>query len=100
MGSRLELHDELLKFYQNVYFQPPSNQQMKYPCIVYHKNGKDRKFGNDKLYFVKQGYRLTVIETHPDGTIADEIESAFEYCTIAQNFVSDSLHHTTLNLFY
>ncbi len=100
MGSTEQLHDELLKFLPNVYFQPPSNLTMKYPCIVYSKNGKSRRFGNDRIYNSIQGYQLTVIEIDPYGTTADDLEESLQYCTINQNFVIDGLHHTTLNLYY
>lgn len=100
MPSRLELHAELVKFLPNVYFQPPSNIQMTYPCIVYNKSGKDRQFANDSVYLSKQEYRLMLIERNPDSTVADSIENSFENCTIGQYYTVDNLHHTTLNLYY
>jgi hypothetical protein len=54
MRSRIDLHQELLNFSDNVYFQPPSNVNMTYPCIVYNKTGKLRHFGNDTIYLNKQ----------------------------------------------
>lgn len=100
MGSRLDLHNELLKFLPNVYFQPPSNIQMTYPCIVYNKTGKNRHFGNDVIYLSQQGYNITVIETNPDSAIADGIEMHFPYCGINQYFITDNLYHTSLSLYY
>lgn len=100
MASRLELHNRLLTYMKNVYFQPPSGLQMTYPCIVYAKTGKSRKFGNDGLYLAQQEYQLTLIENNPDSQLADTIEKDFEYCTINQYFTVDKLNHTTLNLFY
>ena len=100
MGSRLELHDELLKFLKNIYYQPPSNLTMVYPCIVYSKTGKIRQFSNNEIYTSEQGYQLTLIEKKPDSAMADELESYFQYCTTQQYYVSDSLYHTTLNLYY
>lgn len=100
MGTRLELHNELVKFLPTVYFQPPTNLQLKYPCIVYTKRPKSKEFGNNAIYLSKQGYQLTVITTGPDNDIADIIEQSLQYCTITQNFVVDGLYHTTLNLYY
>lgn len=100
MGSRLDLHNELLKFLPNVYFQPPSNITMEYPCIVYNKTGKDRKFANDDIYLSNQEYQLMVIDGDSDSIIADEIESYFQNCIISQYYIVDNLHHTTLSLFY
>lgn len=100
MESRLKLHDELLVFMPNVYFQPPSNVKMKYPCIVYNKSSQSRQHGNDKIYLKKQGYQITVIEWDPDSLVPDNIEDYFQYCSIDQNYVVDNLNHTTLTLYY
>lgn len=100
MGTRLELHDELLKFSKNVYYQPPSNLQMTYPCIVYVKTGKIKRHSNDKTYASIQEYQLTVIDRNPDGTTADDIDNHFRYCSIQQYFTTNGLNHITLNLIY
>lgn len=100
MANRLELHTELLTFHPNVYFQPPSTIQMTYPCIVYNKTGKDKKFGNNGVYLSKQEYNLMVIEKDPDSVVADNIEKHFQYCAIDQYYTVDNLNHTTLTLYY
>lgn len=100
MSKRLELHAELLKFIPNVYFQPPSNIKMVYPCIVYNKTGRNRHFGNDVIYMSQQGYRITVIESNPDSEVAINIEEHFKHCGIEQHFTRDNLNHTTLLLYY
>jgi hypothetical protein len=99
-NSRLELHEELLQFIPNAYFQPPSNVMMKYPCIVYNKTNRTRQFSGNQLYMVKQGYQLMVITKDPDSLIAEQMEQHFQSCVISQNYTVDNLHHTTLNLYY
>jgi hypothetical protein len=84
----------------NVYFQPPSNITMKYPCIVYNKTGKYKTSANDATYQKMQEYQLTVIEKDPDGIIADLVEDFFQYASTGQYFVTDNLNHTTINLYY
>jgi hypothetical protein len=100
MPSRLDLHTELLKFMPNVYFQPPSNITMIYPCIVYNKTGKNRHFADDVIYLSQQGYDITVIEKNPDSLVADNIESNFRSCAINQYYTADNLYHTKLSLYY
>lgn len=100
MGSRLELHTELLKFLPNVYFQPPSNLTMLYPCIVYNKTGRMRHFGNDVIYLSQQEYNITLIEKNPDSNVADNIEKHFQHCAINQYYTVDNLYHTKLSLYY
>ena len=100
MASRLELHDELLKFMPMVYFQPPSNISLVYPCIIYNKTIKNRQFANDGIYLNKQSYQVTVIAKDPEFPVADAMEEHFQYCTIDQYLAMDNLNHTTLTLYY
>lgn len=100
MGDRLPLHNLLKQFIPNVYFQPPSNIQMVYPCIVYNKTEKSNKFGNDARYISKQGYRIMLIERDPDSKIADNIEGFFQNCSISQYYTVDNLNHTIVELYY
>lgn len=100
MGSRLELHSELLGFSQNVYFQPPANIQLQYPCIIYEKTGKHREHANDETYLSTQEYSLILIEHDPDSLVADNIEKHFQFARIEQYYRVDNLNHTKLNLYY
>ena len=100
MGTRLALHNKLLAFLPNVYFQPPANIQMTYPCIVYNKTGKIRHFAADVIYLSQQEYSVMVIEKNPDSDVADLIERFFQSCVISQYYTVDNLSHTTLNLYY
>lgn len=100
MDRRIELHNKLLTFLPNVYFQPPSNITMTYPCIVYSKSSKMRRFGNDDIYLSSQEYQLMVIENNPDSKVADELEKDLSSCVISQYYTMDNLNHTTLNLYY
>lgn len=99
-SNRLKLHNELLEFSDNVYFQPPSNIKLKYPCIIYNKTPSIKEYGNDHQYIKTQGYQITVADADPDSLIADNLEERFMYCAISQYFVNDNLNHVTLNLYY
>lgn len=98
--GRLVLHDILKEFSDNVYYQPPSNITLTYPCIIYNKNGKDRNYGNNAIYLGTQKYSLTVIDRDPDSIIADLLEDNLQYCAIVDNYVSDNLNHTSLTLYF
>lgn len=98
--ARLVLHSVLLEFADNIYFQPPSNIQLVYPCIIYHKKEKDRKHGNNSTYIGKDKYRLTVIDRDPDSLIPDLLEDSLQYCKVVDHFTQDNLNHTILDLYY
>lgn len=100
MGSRLDLHKELVKILPSAYFQPPSNIQLAYPCLIYNKTGKERKLANDGIYLSMQEYQIMVIDKNPDSSLADKIENTFQHCRIDRYYTVDNLNHTTLTLFY
>ena len=58
MGQRLDLHQILLAMTSNVYFQPPTNVRLQYPCIVYHRDFADTKFADDEPYNHTKRYQI------------------------------------------
>lgn len=100
MKTRIDLHDELLSFSENVYYQPPAGYKMKYPCIIYRKTRRSRQYADDGIYLKRQEYNLMVIDYNTDSDTSEDIEDHFQYCTIEQYYTTDNLHHTTLKLYY
>lgn len=100
MAKRIELQQALLEFSDNVYFQPPSDLRMTYPCIAYSKSAPKLDRANNQIYNKSQEYKLIVIETDPDGDIADRINEYFMHSAIDSRFVVDRLHQTAITLYY
>ena len=98
-NKRLLLHQRLFVFANNLYFQPPSNVSMKYPCIVYEKATPDKRNANDRTYISSEEYQITVIERDPDSTTADDIVAVLPYSAISNRFVTDNLYHTIIKLY-
>lgn len=98
-NKRLLLHQQLIVFTNNLYFQPPSNVLMKYPCIVYGKATPDKKNANNRTYVSSDEYQITVIERDPDSNTADDIVASLPYSTISNRFVTDNLYHTIIKLY-
>ena len=73
MGLRLELQKLLENVTTNVYFQPPTNVQLKYPCIIYKRDFADTKFADNEPYGYKRRYMITVIDQNPDSEIPEKI---------------------------
>lgn len=101
MASRLELHDVLegILGTDNVYFQPPSSFQMKYPCIVYERSNEFYRFADNMKYVDRDTYDITVIDRDPDSEIPDRV-SALPYSSFNRFFISDNLNHTVYQLIY
>jgi hypothetical protein len=101
MGPRLDLH-EILKQTSgvaNVYFQPPSNLQMNYPCIVYSRDNAQSKFADNAPYRYTQRYQVTVIDRDPDSEIPNKI-AALPLCLYSRHFTADGLHHDVYSLYF
>lgn len=101
MGQRLELQTllESLLGTRNVYFQPPANVQMKYPCIVYSRDASDTKFADNNPYHHTKRYQVTVIDQNPDSIIPDKIAN-LPMCTHNRFFTADNLNHVVFTLFF
>lgn len=101
MAPRLELHDRFkaLLGSNNVYFQPPPNVDMKYPCIIYKRDAARTMFADDGPYRYTKRYQVTVIDRDPDSDIPDKI-AALPMCTFDRFYTADNLNHDVFNLFF
>lgn len=96
---RMELHEILSAICKNCYFEPPTNKQLKYPCIVYERSNNRVFRADNKPYVITTRYQLTVIDQDPDSEITPEIEK-LEKCTFDRHFDSDSLSHDVFTIYY
>lgn len=99
MAPRLELQSLLEEVTNRVYFQPPANVQMQYPCIVYSRDGTSTDHADNGLYRHAKRYQVTVIDRNPDTEIADKVE-ALRYSSFQRAFAADDLNHYVFNLFF
>ncbi len=99
MGQRLDLHGILETFTENVYFQPPINVQLRYPCIIYKRDFADTKFANDKPYNHQLRYMITIIDPDPDSTIPDKVAS-MPMSLFNRFYTADNLNHDVYNVYY
>lgn len=84
---------------ENVYFQPPENIKLKYPCILYEFNNIDTKKADNDDYLTYNRYAITFITRDPNNETWKEIQKML-YCSIDRVFVSDNLYHYVFTLFY
>lgn len=101
MAPRLELQAVLVSLLEtsNVYFQPPPNLKMEYPCIIYRRDYEQVEHADDFPYKRRKRYLVTVIDRNPDSGIPDRI-SALPMCTYDRFYTADSLNHDVYKLFF
>lgn len=101
MASREDLQNMLEKLAgsRNVYFDPPQSVRMKYPAIVFSRNGFDHIHADNAVYNQFNSYKVTVIDEHPDGELYKKVLK-LPYCKWNQHFKSDNLNHDVFTLYY
>jgi hypothetical protein len=99
MAPRLQLHDALKSFTDNVYFQPPENITLEYPCIIYQRDYAETKFADDIPYNFTLRYVVTVIDRDPDSDIPGKVAS-MPMCLYNRFFTADNLNHDVFRVFF
>jgi hypothetical protein len=96
---RYSLQELLEAITDNVYFQPPPNVQMAYPCIVYQRDRTSTRFADNKPYARTKGYQVTVIDRDPDSDIPDKV-AQLPTALFSRFFVANNLNHDVYTLFF
>ena len=102
MHTRVDLQQELETFLgsRNVYFQPPSNVKMQYPCIVYDWSKVKPEYANNYMYMHTKCYEVTIIDQNKDSNLPDRFLTAYPYVSFSRNYPADGLWHFVFTLFY
>ncbi len=96
---RSELHEILKTMASYVYFQPPTNITMQYPCIVYNRDVANTTFADNFPHRIDQKYTITVIDRNPDSAIPSLV-AALQMCIHNRFFTADNLNHDVYNLYF
>lgn len=83
----------------NVYFQPPSNTQMRYPAIRYERSEMAVKHADNRNYNRRIRYMVTVIDSDPDSEIVNRV-SMLPYCYFDRHYVQDNLNHDVFEIYF
>ena len=100
-ARRLEFHQALVALLgsEYVYFQPPPDRQMVYPCILYERDSQSIKRGDTIAYNARQRYQVTYIDRDPDG---DKIKALTEFplSAFSRRFATSGLNHDVYSIYY
>ena len=101
MASRLELQSKLEELLgsRNVYYQPPESLKMEYPAIRYSKSIISSNHADDMKYSNFTSYEIIVIDRKPDNNVIQKILE-LPYSSHDRHYVSNNLHHDSINLYY
>lgn len=82
-----------------VYFQPPPNTDMVYPCIVYERDNADEKRADNIMYRFQQRYQVTYIAREPDSVLIETLAS-LPLSSFNRHFATSGLNHDVFSIYY
>lgn len=97
--AREQLQELLESICPNVYFQPPSNIALQYPCIVYRRSSENVKWADNGRFSDYLRYEVTIIDRDPDSSIPGLLK-ATPLVSFDRHFASDDLNHDVFNLYW
>lgn len=101
LRTRLELHDILKKLpsVEHVYYTPPTDVSMNYPCLLYNLSSMLVRHADNVPYLGAKRYSLTWIDEDPDTVVPSYILD-LPYCSFDRSYVADGLYHFVFTLFF
>lgn len=101
MGRRIDLQRDLEEILgsKNVYFQPPSNINLSYPCIVYNLSNIRTRFADNIPYRLTNRYTLTYIDRNPESDVIYKLAQR-PLTTMDRTLRIDGLNHTYFSTYF
>ena len=95
-SNRVELHQllkaQFIETEPHVYFQPPTNTKLSYPCIIYKLSDLPTKWANNLPYHWDESYEMTYISKDPNDPMVIRL-IALRQLRFVRYYSADNLHH-------
>lgn len=100
MNTRLGLDATLRDILgsSNVYFQPPENLKMRYPCIRYSLYDIQNGHADNLPYLSNNAYQLILIDPDPDNPYVNKIKD-LPLCSFDRYYAADNLNHYVFTIY-
>lgn len=83
-----------------VYFQPPENSKIKYPCITFERTNALTSYADNEPYAITKRYTITLItKTSDNDEYLDQLLK-LPMCTYDRQFVNDNLVHDVFSIYF
>lgn len=82
-----------------VYFQPPSNRKLQYPCIVYQLDRIDTRYADSLPYHREKAYQVTWMGENPDDDTPDRI-GLLPMSSWIRFYTADNLNHHVYRVYW
>ena len=101
MATRLAVQKKLEELLgsKNVYYEPPENLKLDYPCFVYMLDDVYRRSADNIGYTIQNRYRITLIDRLPDNPVRDKLLE-LPRCEFDRPYKSDNLEHYVFTIYW
>ena len=102
MRTREDLQKKLVEIIgnNNVYFQPPSNVQMKYPAIRYQLDSIELRHADNLNYSKFRSYAITHIYKSLSNELTDKMINSFQSIRFGSRIYVDGLYNDRYELIW
>lgn len=83
---------------KNVYFQPPENIKLKFPCIIYELSSLSRDYADNLPYRGAIRYSVMYVSRTPTDEAFDKLSNML-YSWFERSYVSDNLNHQVFRIY-
>ena len=81
----------------HLYYQPPANLKMQYPCIRYDLNRIRNVHADGHVYLQHPSYTVTVMTKTPDSDLTAAV-SRLDQCRHDRSYIADNLYHDVFTM--
>lgn len=95
-----EILQEIMGPNHKVYYQPPENLKLSYPCIVYERSNGLSQFADDIPYKTSKRYAVTLMCKTADNDLYVDKLMELPMCTFDREFKSEGIVHSVFNIYF
>lgn len=95
-----EVLQEIIGVNNKVYFQPPENLKLLYPCILFERTNAYSVYADNGPYHTTKRYTVTLITKTADNDQYVDKLLELPMCSFDREFKTDGLVHDVFNLYF
>jgi hypothetical protein len=95
-----EILQEIMGPNNKVYFQPPENLKLSYPCIVYERSNALTSYADNNPYRKTKRYAVTLMSKTADNDQYLDKLLDLPMCTFDREFKNDGIVHSVFNIYF